>query len=97
MRNTPSLAHEVDLATSELQRAAEEARQLSQWLRAEGHEKLRAESWRQVAILSPRKAWLRSLRDALLAVGLPAQVQSESDLRAENPAYAWLTALLAIM
>jgi hypothetical protein len=91
------LGHEVDLATSELQRAAEEARQLSQWLRAEGHEKLRAESWRQVAILSPRKAWLRSLRDALLAVGLPAEVQSESDLRAENPAYAWLTALLAIM
>ena len=91
------LGHEVDLATSELQRAAEEARQLSQWLRAEGLEKLRAESWRQVAILSPRKAWLRSLRDALLAVGLPAEVQSESDLRAENPAYAWLTALLAIM
>ena len=88
---------EVDLATSELQRAAEEARQLSQWLRAEGLEKLRAESWRQVAILSPRKAWLRSLRDALLDVGLPAEVQSESDLRAENPAYAWLTALLAIM
>ena len=62
-----------------------------------GLEKLRAESWRQVAILSPRKAWLRSLRDALLDVDLPAEVQSESDLRAENPAYAWLTALLAII
>ncbi len=91
------LGSEVDLTTSELQRAAQEALELAQWLRAEGLEKLRAESWRQVAILSPRKAWLRSLRTALLEVGLPAEVQSESDLHAENPAYAWLTALLAIM
>ena len=80
-----------------MQRAALEARELAEWLHGQGLEKLRAESWRQVAILSPRKAWLRTLRDALLAVGLPAEVQSESDLRAENPAYAWLTALLAIM
>ena len=91
------LGSEVDLDTPELQRAALEARELAKWLRDVGLEKLRAESWRQVAILSPRKAWLRSLRDALLAVDLPAEVQSESDLRAENPAYAWLTALLTIM
>ena len=38
-----------------------------------------------------------ALRDALLAVDLPVEVQSEADLRAENPAYAWFTALLAIM
>ena len=91
------LGKEIDLNAPELQRAAQEARELAEWLRDQGLEKLRAESWRQVAILSPRKAWLRSLRDALLAVGLPAEVQSESDLQAENPAYAWLTALLAIM
>jgi ATP-dependent exoDNAse (exonuclease V) beta subunit len=91
------LGGEVDLATPELQRAAQEARELAEWLRDMGTEKLRAESWRQVAILSPRKAWLRSLRAALLDVGLPAEVQSESDLRAENAAYAWLTALLTIM
>jgi len=91
------LGSEVDLSTPEVQRAALEARELAEWLREQSLEKLRAESWRQVAILSPRKAWLRTLRDALLAVGLPAEVQSESDLRAENPAYAWLTALLAMM
>ena len=91
------LEGEVDFAMPELQRAAQEAQELAEWLRDMGPEKLRAESWRQVAILSPRKAWLRSLRAALLDVGLPAEVQSESDLRAENPAYAWLTALLAIM
>ena len=88
---------EVDFAMPELQRAGHEAQELAGWLRDMGTERLRAESWRQVAILSPRKAWLRSLRAALLDVGLPAEVQSESDLRAENPAYAWLTALLAIM
>jgi ATP-dependent helicase/nuclease subunit A len=88
---------EVDLTTPELERAAQETRELAEWLRDTGLEKLRAESWRQVAILSPRKAWLRSLRTALLDVGLPAEVQSESDLQAENPAYAWLTALLAIV
>ena len=91
------LASEVNLTTPELHRAAQEARELAEWLREVGPEKLRAESWRQVAILSPRKAWLRTLRDALAEAGLPAEVQSESDLRAENPAYAWLTALLAIM
>ena len=58
---------------------------------------MRAESWRQVAILSPRKAWLRTIRNALLAVDLLVEVHSEADLRAENPAYAWLTALLAII
>ncbi len=91
------LASEVDLALPESHRAAIEAREIAEWLQAAGLEKLRAESWRQVAILSPRKAWLRPLRDALLKIGLPAEVQSESDLNAENPAYAWLTALLAIM
>ncbi len=91
------LKSEVDLTSRELLRANLEARELAEWLRDQGLSKLRAASWREVAILSPRKAWLRSLRTALLAVGLPAEVHSESELRAENPAYAWLTALLAIM
>ncbi len=88
---------QIDLDAPELQRAAQEARELADWLRAQGLEKLRAESWRQVAILSPRKAWLRTIRNALLAVDLLVEVHSEADLRAENPAYAWLTALLAII
>ncbi|MGH9697083.1 MAG: UvrD-helicase domain-containing protein, partial [Bryobacteraceae bacterium] len=91
------LGGEIDLNAPELQRSGEAARALAEWLHEQGLEKLRAESWRDVAILSPRKAWLRVLRDALLAVGLPVEVQSEAELRAENPAYAWLTALLAIM
>jgi ATP-dependent exoDNAse (exonuclease V) beta subunit len=88
---------DVDLALPELQRAILEASELASWLRDTGLANLRAESWRQVAILCPRKAWLRPLRDALVDVGLPVEVHSESDREGESPAYAWLTALLMIM
>jgi ATP-dependent exoDNAse (exonuclease V) beta subunit len=88
---------DVDLSLPESQRALLEASELAAWLRDIGLEKLRAESWRQVAILCPRKAWLRTLRDALTSVDLPVEVHSESDREGENPAYAWLTALLTIM
>jgi len=88
---------DVDLALPEPQRALLEARELATWLHDLGLQKLRAESWRQVAILCPRKAWLRTLRDALTNVDLPVEVHSGSDREGENPAYAWLTALLTIM
>src|SRR5256714_3520515 len=88
---------DVDGSLSEGQRASLEARELAEWLREVGPEKLRAESWKQVAILCPRKAWLGTLRDELIAVDLPVEVHSETDREGENPAYAWLAALLAIM
>lgn len=88
---------DVDVELPEPQRANLEARELAAWLRDTGLQKLRAESWRQVAILCPRKAWLRTLRHALVDVDLPVEVHSESDREGESPAYAWLTALLAVM
>jgi ATP-dependent exoDNAse (exonuclease V) beta subunit len=88
---------DVDPDLPELQRAALEARELAVWLRETGFENLRAESWRQVAILCPRKAWLRPVRDALIEIQLPVEVHSETDREGESPAYAWLTALLAIV
>jgi ATP-dependent helicase/nuclease subunit A len=91
------LSDEIDLNLPESRRASMEARELAEWIQAAGLARLRAESWRDVAILCPRKIWLRSLRDALLARGIPVEIQSQTDLQAENPAYAWLTALLAIM
>ena len=90
-------AKDFDATFSDEQRAQIEARELAEWIRGNGLKKLRADSWQQVAILSPRKAWLRTIRDALSRVDLRAQIQSESDLRGESPAYAWLTALLKIM
>ncbi len=90
-------ACDVDPALSEVQRAMLEARELAAGLSDTGLENLRAESWRQVAILCPRKAWLRPLRDALVDLHLPVEVHSETDREGESPAYAWLTALLRIM
>jgi len=91
------LGADVDLKLTETQRARIEAVRLAKWIREAGLERLRARSWREVAILCPRKAWLSALRNALLANQIPVEVQSESDRQAEQPAYAWLTALVAIM
>src|SRR4051812_21275444 len=74
-----------------------EAEELARWLKENGPEKLRARSWREVAILCPRRDWLRTMAIALRKIDLPVEVQSESDLQADSPAYAWLTALCTIM
>ncbi|HEY0370276.1 MAG TPA: 3'-5' exonuclease, partial [Chthoniobacterales bacterium] len=74
-----------------------EADELARWLKEQGVEKLRARSWREVAILCPRRDWLRTMASALRKVGLPVEVQSESDLLADSPAHAWLTALCTII
>src|SRR5438874_5656188 len=91
------LGGDIDASHTETLRAQIEAQRLAKWIRDAGLQKLRARCWREVAILCPRKAWLRAIRDALLEQQIPVEVQSESDRQAEHPAYAWLTALLAIM
>src|SRR5881398_1855266 len=91
------LGGDIDASLTETRRAQIEAQCLAKWIRDAGLQKLRARCWREVAILCPRKAWLRAIRDALLEQQIPVEVQSESDRQAEHPAYAWLTALLAIM
>ena len=58
---------------------------------------LRADSWRDVAILCPRKAWLRTMAIELRKLDVPVAIQSESDLKGDHPAHAWLTALCTIM
>ncbi len=79
------------------QRTQLEAQRIAAWLREQGLERLRAQSWREVAILCPRKNWFPPLRDALRAEGLDVQIQSERDLKGDSPAYAWFTALATIM
>jgi ATP-dependent helicase/nuclease subunit A len=74
-----------------------EADVLAAWIKKTGLKKLRANTWRDVAILCPRKLWLRTMATALRRVGLPVAIQSESDLKGDNPAYAWLTALCTII
>src|SRR5256714_1550379 len=82
---------------SDRRKAAEEARQLGEWIEKAGPEKLRAQTWRDVAILCPRKEWLQTLRRGLRAAGLIVQIQSEKELKGDTPAYAWQTSLLIVL
>jgi ATP-dependent exoDNAse (exonuclease V) beta subunit len=96
----PLVANELLPAGKKLkdyQKARIEAEFLAQWIRRAGYKKLSAESWREVAILCPRKAWLQTMAAALRRIGLPVAIQSERDVKGDSPAYAWLTALLTIM
>jgi ATP-dependent exoDNAse (exonuclease V) beta subunit len=79
------------------QKARFEAEYLARWIKDAGLKKLSADSWREVAILCPRKAWLQTTAAPLRRVGLPVAIQSERDVKGDSPAYAWLTALLTIM
>src|SRR5206468_969544 len=79
------------------QKARIEAEHLAGWIKDAGLKKLSADSWREVAILCPRKAWLQTTAAALRRVGLPVAIQSEHDVKGDSPAYAWLTGLLTIM
>jgi ATP-dependent helicase/nuclease subunit A len=79
------------------QMARFEAEYLARWIKNAGLKKLSADSWLEVAILCPRKAWLQTMAAALRRVGLPVAIQSERDVKGDSPAYAWLTALLMIM
>src|SRR2546423_4881926 len=79
------------------QKARIEAEYLARWIKDAGLKKLSADSWREVAILCPRKGWLQMTAAALRRVGLPGAIQSENDVKGGNPAYAGLAALLTIM
>ncbi|HEV3243502.1 MAG TPA: UvrD-helicase domain-containing protein [Chthoniobacterales bacterium] len=79
------------------QKARIEADYLARWIRDAGLKKLSVDSWREVAILCPRKAWLQTMAAALRRVDLPVAMQSERDVKGDSPAYAWLTALLTVM
>ena len=81
----------------ENEKARIEARYLASWIKEAGLPKLSADSWHQVAILCPRKAWLQTMAAALRRVQLPVAIQSERDVKGDSPAYAWLTALLTIL
>jgi ATP-dependent exoDNAse (exonuclease V) beta subunit len=54
-----------DDAQTEWQRARFEAEKVAGWLREQGLERLRAQTWRDVAVLCPRKGWFAPLKDAL--------------------------------
>lgn len=74
-----------------------EAHQLAAWLKHHGPAGLGAASWAEVAILAPRTRWLQTLAYALRQAGLLPQIHSERSVKADNPVYAWVTALLHVL
>jgi ATP-dependent exoDNAse (exonuclease V) beta subunit len=94
-----SLGRELlkDKDKKDYQKARVEADFLARWIKEADKKKLSANSWRDVAILCPRKAWLQTIAAALRRVDLPVAIQSERDVKGDSPAYAWLTALLTII
>lgn len=75
----------------------QEAQELAAQFKRMGFSGLNADSWKQVAILCPRVAWLKELEVAFVQAGIPVQVHSTAETRADRAAYRWFTALFWIL
>lgn len=75
----------------------EEAAQLASWILEKGLSGLGASSWSQVAVLCPRNRVLGSMAQGFREAGLRVQLQSQRSILGDQPAYAWLAALVKIM
>jgi ATP-dependent exoDNAse (exonuclease V) beta subunit len=76
-------------------RLAAEVRQVAAWLREHGPAGVGARHWGEVCVLAPRNEWLLTARKELEAAGLKAALQMRKNRNGDNPAYAWVTGLLA--
>ncbi len=74
-----------------------EAQAIAHHVREQGLEGLHARHWSQVAILCPRKSWFGPLALAFEAQGIKTQRYSTDEEQWQNPAYAWLSALLTVI
>jgi ATP-dependent exoDNAse (exonuclease V) beta subunit len=78
-------------------RLSREARQVAAFLAARRPADLGASSWGDVCILAPRAGWLAIVRDELEAAGLKSVLHSRRNRNGDNPVYAWLCGLLAVV
>ena len=76
-------------------RLAAELRQVAAWLQARGPAGVGARNWGEVCVLAPRNEWLLTARKELEAAGLKTALQMRKNRNGDNPAYAWMTGLLA--
>ncbi len=74
-----------------------EARQVARLLCSGGPQAVGAASWGDICILAPRNAWLQVVRDELEAAGLKTALQTRRNRNGDNPVYAWLSGLLAVV
>jgi ATP-dependent helicase/nuclease subunit A len=78
-------------------RLADEALQVAAFLVKAGPEGVGARAWGDICILAPRTAWLRIIRDALDEAGLKTVLNMRRNRNGDNPVYAWLCGLLAVV
>jgi ATP-dependent exoDNAse (exonuclease V) beta subunit len=75
----------------------EECRQVAAFLNAYGPAGLGVEKWSDVAILCPRKDWLRKGAETFIEAGLPTRLISQQRLQLELPERSWPAALLHVL
>jgi len=75
----------------------EECRQVAAFLNAYGPAGMGVEKWSDVAILCPRKAWLREAAETFIEAGLPCRLISQQRLQLELPERSWPAALLHVL
>ncbi len=75
---------------------AEEARQTARRLLSHGPAGLGAANWGEVCVLAPRNDWLLAIRKEFEAAGLKVALQMRKNRNGDQPAYAWMSGLLAV-
>ena len=75
----------------------EECRQVAAFLKEYGPRGLGVEKWNDVAILAPRRAWLRDATEIFIEAGLPCRLISQQRLQLELPELSWPAALLHVL
>jgi ATP-dependent helicase/nuclease subunit A len=76
---------------------ANEVRQVARFLACGGPGAVGASSWGDICVLAPRNQWLQVIRDEFEAAGLKTALQMRRNRTGDNPVYAWLCGLLAVV
>jgi ATP-dependent exoDNAse (exonuclease V) beta subunit len=76
---------------------AHEVRQVARFLAVHGPGGVGARRFGEICLIAPRNDWLATARGELEAAGLKAALQTRRTRNGDNPAYAWLTGLLAAL
>ena len=76
---------------------AEEIRQLAAHFKKHGPAGVGAAEWGDVCVIAPRNGWLLDARKGFEAEGLKVALQTRRNRNGDNPAYAWLAGLLAVL
>lgn len=76
---------------------SEEIRQVAAFFKEHGPEGVGARCWGDVCVIAPRNGWLLEARKGFEAAGLEVALQTRRNRNGDNPAYAWLAGLLAVI